>query len=131
MAKVFTNVTSCTHNAVTLTEVQSVTINNTINSNMARGDGDVYPDLAFVQSSDLISVTVELENLSVTTAIGDSGNLAFTTVGKGSGSNITLTCANALCTGREITANHAEKDTMTLTFECASSDGSTNPISQT
>ena len=130
MAKVYTNVTSCTHNSVTLKEVQSITINNTVNSNMARGDGDVYPDLGFVQSADLITVTVELEDLSIATAIGDDSNLAFTTVGKGSGSNITITCANAVCTGREINANHAEKDSMTLTFECYSSDGSTNPISQ-
>jgi len=131
MAKVFTNITNATHNSVSLTEVQSIEISDTVTSNMARGDGDIWPDLGYVQSADLITVTVELENLSVSTAIGDDADLTFTTVGKGSGANIAITCANAVCTGREITANHAEKDTMTLTFECYSSGGATSPISQT
>lgn len=61
---------------------------------------------------------------------GDTGTIIWTapSVG-GSGGDITVTIANAVCIGVELIANHGGRLERRFTFEAYSSDGETSPIS--
>lgn len=128
------NWASVQHGTTAITRVDSVSINTNTTLTPYMGDVDVWPS-AVVATSNAASVTIQSSDPATLMGIGPGsvGTLTATNkdAKKQTGGDIVYTIVNAVAGEVQTTGSHAQYSNATITFQCFSTDGSTNPISFT
>jgi hypothetical protein len=132
--KVQANWSSVSWNSTSITRVTSVSIGQGGNLLKFKGDTDIYPTvIAALDIEPHASVTTADVAVIMGFTPGVSSSLTATQKdAKGaSGGEILWTVANAVFENGDQSGAHAQWGTVTGTWQCFSSDGSTNPVSFT
>src|SRR5262249_9154443 len=132
--KVQANWTSVAWNSTTITRVTSVSIGQGGSLLKFKGDTDIYPTvIAALDIEPHASVTTADVSVLMGFPPGVSSSLTATQKdAKGaSGGDIVWTLANAVFENADSQGAHAQWGTVTGTWQCFSSDGTTNPVSFT
>jgi hypothetical protein len=128
---VFKDISSCTFNSVTLTEVMSVEVEE--GSNTIRHAADASKHVTVVDAVDWTTTAkVNLKNLAqalVALTRGTKNSLVFTVKSGDGGSDKTYTLANCVFLGGHYAPEHGGYGSGSLGFEASSTNGSTVPLS--
>jgi len=94
------------------------------------GDNELFPTIIqVVQKSIKFSVQVMDVVSAIGLAVGQSGTFTCKLAALGAGAAQLLTITNALCTGVSASSAYGSAGAATVSFEAASSDGTTSPLS--
>ena len=126
----YEDVSSVTLGSTSITTVQSITSN--LNQPMvgAGGDADAY-DTAVIKGRASRSGSIVLADVSQARALeGASGTLSFVDKGASGGSDKTISIDNVQITDVTTTSAHGAGATATVNWIAYSSDGTTDPQSE-